>query len=79
MDTRRTSTAYKKEMQITLQDLYHQLGIQQDAHLSPMVTEELIPRGGSQRSTMTNKIMRRAHAAVFVIIVLVTVISELTR
>ena len=80
MATGRTTKAYKREMRITLQDLSRQLEIVPVDHLRQTAEEKLILPYGLKRSTnMTNKIIRNTYAAVFVIIVLVTLIGELAR
>lgn len=79
MAIKRKTKAYSEAMRITLQDLFHQLETRQVDPLYQIVTEELTRRGGSRKSMRTNRFVSAAHLAVFIIIILVVLIGELSR
>lgn len=76
----RKMIARQKATRIISQSLSRQLEIQPVDHLHQTVEEKLTWPGGSRRLTvkiLTNKIMRKAHAVLFVVIVLTALIQEI--
>jgi hypothetical protein len=69
-------------MRIILQSRSHRYVIAPAVHSYQAAAEGSIQPDGSRRltvKTMTNKIMRKAHAVLFALIVLVTLIQEVMK
>ena len=76
----RATKAYKREMRIILADLSRRFGTVPDDRSSQTAAARSTRPNGSGRSTKkTNRVIRAAYAAVFLIIVLITLLEQLAE